>query len=51
MNLRLTDEQMMVQKTIRKFVENELIPLKMMCFEMNEKENQGFLPKKWKSCS
>jgi acyl-CoA dehydrogenase len=27
MNLRLTDEQVMVQKTIRKFVENELIPL------------------------
>ncbi|MGG1687784.1 acyl-CoA dehydrogenase family protein [Pseudalkalibacillus sp. NRS-1564] len=27
MDLRLTDEQVMVQKTIRKFVENELIPL------------------------
>ncbi|MFF2857528.1 acyl-CoA dehydrogenase family protein, partial [Peribacillus sp. NPDC058002] len=27
MDLRLSDEQKMVQKTIRKFVENELIPL------------------------
>lgn len=39
MDLRLTDEQKMVQKTIRRFVENELIPLEPEVLR-NEREGQ-----------
>ena len=46
MYLRLTDEQKMVQQTIRKFVENELIPLENDVLK-NERENKpGISPEK-----
>ncbi len=38
MYLRLSDEQKMVQQTIRKFVETELIPLE---FEVLKNEREG----------
>lgn len=44
MHLRLTDEQVMVQKTIRKFVENELMPLENEVLR-NEREGKPSLPK------
>ncbi|MDQ0884381.1 acyl-CoA dehydrogenase family protein [Peribacillus sp. V2I11] len=43
MDLRLSDEQKMVQKTIRKFVENELIPLENEVLR-NEMEGKPSLP-------
>lgn len=43
MYLRLTDEQKMVQKTIRRFVEKELIPLENDCLR-NEREGKPSLP-------
>ncbi|MFD1737350.1 acyl-CoA dehydrogenase family protein [Bacillus salitolerans] len=43
MDLRLTDEQKMVQKTIRKFVERELIPLENEVLK-NEREGRPSLP-------
>ncbi len=42
MHLRLTDEQRMVQKTIRKFVENELMPLENEVLR-NEREGKPSL--------
>ncbi|WP_010530144.1 acyl-CoA dehydrogenase family protein [Lentibacillus jeotgali] len=42
MHLRLTDEQKMVQETIRKFVENELIPLENEVLR-NEREGKPSL--------
>jgi acyl-CoA dehydrogenase len=48
MFLRLTDEQKMVQKTIRKFVEKELMPLENEVLR-NEREGKPSLsPEKWK---
>lgn len=44
MHLRLTDEQKMVQETIRKFVENELMPLENEVLR-NEREGKPSLPK------
>ncbi|UAL50282.1 MULTISPECIES: acyl-CoA dehydrogenase family protein [Metabacillus] len=44
MHLRLTDEQRMVQKTIRKFVENELMPLENTVLR-NELEGKPSLSK------
>ncbi|MFC0273671.1 acyl-CoA dehydrogenase family protein [Metabacillus herbersteinensis] len=44
MHLRLTEEQVMVQKTIRKFVENELMPLENEVLR-NEREGKPGLPK------
>lgn len=43
MYLRLTDEQQMVQKTIRKFVEKELFPLEKEVLR-NEREGRPSLP-------
>ncbi|MED4635878.1 acyl-CoA/acyl-ACP dehydrogenase [Peribacillus frigoritolerans] len=43
MDLRLSDEQKMVQKTIRKFVENELIPLENKVLR-NEMAGKPSLP-------
>ncbi|WP_075035637.1 acyl-CoA dehydrogenase family protein [Halobacillus dabanensis] len=43
MHLRLTDEQEMVRKTIRKFVEKELIPLENDVLR-NEREGKPSLP-------
>jgi acyl-CoA dehydrogenase len=43
MHLRLTEEQRMVQKTIRKFVENELMPLENEVLR-NEREGRPSLP-------
>lgn len=43
MHLRLTDEQEMVQKTIRKFVEKELILLENEVLR-NEREGRPSLP-------
>ncbi|MDZ5472657.1 acyl-CoA dehydrogenase family protein [Bacillus sp. 31A1R] len=43
MHLRLTDEQKMVQKTIRRFVEKELIPLENDVLR-NEREGRPSLP-------
>jgi acyl-CoA dehydrogenase len=43
MHLRLTDEQKMVQQTIRKFVEKELIPLENEVLR-NEREGRPSLP-------
>ncbi|MBM7652943.1 hypothetical protein JOC76_002401 [Neobacillus cucumis] len=40
MHLSLTDEQEMVQKTIRKFVEKNSFYLKMKYCEMNVKADQ-----------
>ncbi|MGG0177474.1 acyl-CoA dehydrogenase family protein [Gottfriedia acidiceleris] len=42
MHLRLTDEQKMIQKTIRKFVEKELIPLENEVLR-NEREGRSSL--------
>lgn len=44
MHLRLTDEQKMVQQTIRKFVEKELIPLENEVLR-NERQGKPSLPK------
>ncbi len=44
MHLRLTDEQKMVQKTIRRFVEKELIPLENDVLR-NEREGKPSLSK------
>ncbi|MGI8315449.1 acyl-CoA dehydrogenase family protein [Halobacillus mangrovi] len=44
MHLRLTDEQQMVQKTIRKFVEKELIPLENEVLR-NEREGKPSISK------
>lgn len=43
MHLRLTEEQRMVQKTIRRFVENELMPLENDVLR-NEREGRPSLP-------
>jgi acyl-CoA dehydrogenase len=43
MFLRLTDEQRMVQKAIRKFVEKELMPLENEVLR-NEREGRPSLP-------
>ncbi|WP_201715012.1 acyl-CoA dehydrogenase family protein [Rossellomorea arthrocnemi] len=43
MNLRLSDEQRMIQKTIRRFVEKELIPLENEVLR-NEREGKPSLP-------
>jgi acyl-CoA dehydrogenase len=43
MHLRLTEEQKMVQKTIRKFVEKELMPLENEVLR-NEREGKPSLP-------
>ncbi|WP_375088831.1 acyl-CoA dehydrogenase family protein [Peribacillus sp. RS7] len=46
MYLRLTDEQKMVQQTIRKFVENELIPLENDVLKNEREGRPGISPKK-----
>jgi acyl-CoA dehydrogenase len=44
--LRLTDEQKMVQQTIRKFVENELIPLENDVLKNERESKPGISPEK-----
>ncbi|MGE6716772.1 acyl-CoA dehydrogenase family protein [Peribacillus frigoritolerans] len=46
MYLRLTDEQKMVQQTIRKFVENELIPLENDVLKNERESKPGISPEK-----
>jgi len=46
MHLRLTDEQRMVQKTIRKFVEKELIPLENDVLRNERKGEPGLSAEK-----
>lgn len=45
MHLRLTDEQKMIQKTIRKFVEKELIPLENEVLRNEREGRPGLDPK------
>ncbi len=45
MELRLSDEQKMVQKTIRKFVEKELIPLENDVLRNEREGRPSFLQK------
>ncbi|WP_085524277.1 acyl-CoA dehydrogenase family protein [Tuberibacillus sp. Marseille-P3662] len=46
MHLRLNDEQKMVQKTIRKFVENELMPLEPEVLRNEREGRPGISPEK-----
>ncbi|WP_350302580.1 acyl-CoA dehydrogenase family protein [Peribacillus frigoritolerans] len=46
MYLRLTDEQKMIQQTIRKFVENELIPLENDVLKNERESKPGISPEK-----
>lgn len=48
MHLRLTEEQKMVQKTIRKFVENELMPLEPEVLRNEREGNPGISREKIK---
>ncbi|KYD30929.1 Butyryl-CoA dehydrogenase [Geobacillus sp. B4113_201601] len=48
MHLRLTDEQRMVQKAIRKFVEKELIPLENEVLRNEREGKPGLAPEKLK---
>ena len=48
MYLRLTDEQKMVQKTIRKFVKEELIPLENEVLRNEREGKPGLSPEKLK---
>ena len=48
MYLRLSDEQKMVQETIRRFVETELIPLENECVEKRTGRRPGISQEKLK---
>lgn len=48
MYLRLTDEQRMVQKAIRKFVEKELVPLENDVLRNEREGKPGLAPEKLK---